>query len=82
MGWLCCVEFFSLILFALLLCYCSAPPLNSRGLSHSDDSQVDPRTASLAAFDTHVRPALSVCAGCHGNKQAPLFVVEDTATRP
>ena len=64
------------VLLALLLCFCDAPSLNSRSL----DAQADPRIASLTAFDEHVRPALSLCASCHGKAQAPLFMVEDTAT--
>ena len=63
----------------LLLCCCDAPFLNSRRLNEGD-AQADLRTASLAAFDEHVRPALSLCAACHGKAQAPLFMVEDTAT--
>lgn len=67
---------FSPVLLVLLLCYCAAPPLDSRSLSQQG-TQVDLRTVSLAAFDEHVRPALSICAACHGNEQAPLFMVED-----
>ena len=62
------------LLFALLLS-CPAPVSNR---SSKDNSQADLRTASLAAFDEHVRPALNLCASCHGNAQAPLFMVEDT----
>ena len=76
-----CRVFFPVPL-ALLLCYCAAPSLDSRSLSRTADqaTQVDLRTVSLAAFDEHVRPALSICTDCHGNAQAPLFMVEDTET--
>jgi len=73
---------FSPVPLALLLCYCAAPSLDSRSLSRTADQapQVDLRTVSLAAFDEHVRPALSLCTACHGEAQAPLFMVEDTET--
>ena len=74
---LCRIFFYAIL--ALLLCHCSAPSLDGRGLSHGD-AQAGQRTASLAAFDEHMRPALSICASCHGKAQAPLFLVEDTAT--
>ena len=63
------------ILLALFLCHCAPAPIDGRSLSSSEG---DLRAASLAAFDAHVRPALSTCAGCHGEKQAPLFLVENT----
>ncbi len=72
-------RFFPRTLLALLLCCCSAPPLDSHSLS-SQDTQGDLTELSHAAFDEHVRPALSLCAGCHGKTQAPPFMVEDTAT--
>lgn len=69
-------RIFLLILLAFLLCYCSAPSLDSREIEKSSDL----RSASLTAFDEHVRPALDMCAGCHGKARAPLFMVEDTPT--
>ena len=66
---------FLYILLALLLCRCAAPTIDGRALSSGGDM----RAASLSAFDAHVRPALSTCTGCHGKKQAPLFLVENTS---
>ena len=66
-------RIFSSALLALLLS-CDATSITSRSL----ESQTDQRSASLAAFDEHVRPALNLCSSCHGNAQAPLFMVEDT----
>ncbi len=66
-------RIFSPALLALLL-GCDASSITGRPLDEGDPQ------ASLAAFDEHVRPALSLCAACHGKVQAPLFMVEDTAT--
>ena len=70
-------RIFSHILLVLLLCHCSAPVIDGRSLNASGGGNL--RAASLAAFDEDVRPALSLCAGCHGKVQAPLFLVENNS---
>ena len=70
-----CRIFFH-VLLAALLCHCSAPPIDGRSLNNTSGGNL--HAASLAAFDEHVRPAMAMCAGCHGKKQAPLFLVENT----
>ena len=46
--------------------------------NHQDLTAVDAQKVSVDAFAQHTLPVLKeMCAGCHGNTQAPLFAVND-----